>query len=163
MSSAHQGQRVFGSLTRIVLGLILLWAFFDKLFGWGFATPAERSWLNGGSPTKGFLANATSGPLAEMYQSMAGAGWVDWLFMVGLALIGLSLVLGIGVKIAGYSGALLMLLLWSAVLPPENNPVFDDHIVYALVMLWFTRIDMTDQWSLAPWWSKVIGKNKWLA
>jgi thiosulfate dehydrogenase (quinone) large subunit len=25
-------------------------------------------------------------------------------------------------------------MMWSAVLPPENNPVIDDHIVYALVL-----------------------------
>ena len=48
---------------RISLGWIFLWAFVDKLFGLGFATPSARSWLNGGSPTKGFLANAATGPL----------------------------------------------------------------------------------------------------
>ena len=29
---------------------------------------------------------------------------------------------------------LLLVMMWSAVLPPENNPVIDDHIVYALVL-----------------------------
>ena len=36
---------------RIVLGFTFLWAFVDKLFGLGYATPSERSWINGGSPT----------------------------------------------------------------------------------------------------------------
>ncbi len=28
-----------------------------------------------------------------------------------------------------------MMLMWLAVLPPENNPVVDEHIVYALVLV----------------------------
>ena len=37
----------------MVLGFEFLWAFLDKTFGFGYATPAERAWINGGSPTKG--------------------------------------------------------------------------------------------------------------
>ncbi len=78
---------------RLSLGWIFLWAFVDKLFGLGFATPSERSWLNGGSPTKGFLSNAATGPFEGLYKSIAGAAWADWLFMIGLAGIGIALVL----------------------------------------------------------------------
>ena len=68
-------------ILRIGMGWIFLWAFFDKLFGLGFATKAEGAWVNGGSPTFGFLNFASKGPLAEIYQSMAGNAVVDWLFM----------------------------------------------------------------------------------
>ena len=34
-------------LLRISIGLIFLWAFFDKLFGLGFATSFDKSWLAG--------------------------------------------------------------------------------------------------------------------
>ena len=71
-------------LLRIMLGWIFLWPFLDKLFGWGFATEAGQGWLQGGSPTAGFLQFGTKGPLAEYFQSLAGQAWVDWLFMAGL-------------------------------------------------------------------------------
>lgn len=38
-------QVVLGVL-RITIGFYFLWAFLDKTFGLGFATPAERSWID---------------------------------------------------------------------------------------------------------------------
>ena len=131
MKKGVRGRYVF-ALLRIALGLIFLWAFFDKLFGLNFATPSERAWIAGGSPTSGFLANAVHGPLKVFYNSLAGNPVVDWLFMLGLLFIGLSLVLGILTNIACYSGALLMLSMWSSLLPPDNHPFLDEHIIYLL-------------------------------
>ena len=48
------------AVARILMGFYFLWAFIDKTFGLGFATPAERAWVGGGSPTTGFLTNATT-------------------------------------------------------------------------------------------------------
>ncbi len=73
---------------RIGLGWIFLWAFLDKLFGLGHETESKAAWINGGSPTSGFLGHATTGPFADMYQNIAGQAWADWLFMIGLAGIG---------------------------------------------------------------------------
>ena len=120
---------------RVVLGFEFLWAFFDKTFGLGYATTAERAWINGGSPTRGFLSRVAVGPLEETFHTIAGAAWADWLFMIGLAGIGIALVAGVAVRIAAASGALLLVLMWTAVLPPANNPFMDDHIVYALVLV----------------------------
>jgi uncharacterized membrane protein YphA (DoxX/SURF4 family) len=93
---------------RVVLGLEFLWAFADKTFGFGYATPSARAWIHGGSPTKGFLSNVAVGPLEGTFHAWAGAGWADWLFMVGLLGIGIALVLGIGLRIAAVSGTLLL-------------------------------------------------------
>lgn len=131
----HRAYRFTLAALRISLGWVFLWAFLDKLFGLGRATPAEGAWLDGGSPTAGFLGNATSGPFAGLYHSIAGAAWADWLFMAGLAAIGTALLLGVAMRIAAASGATLLVMMWTAVLPPENNPVMDDHLVYALVLL----------------------------
>src|SRR6478672_9186004 len=49
---------------RLALGIEFLWAFLDKTFGLGYATPTARAWINGGSPTKGFLSHVSSGPLS---------------------------------------------------------------------------------------------------
>src|SRR5829696_2528470 len=108
------------AVLRVSLGFAFLWAFLDKTFGLGYATPAERAWINGGSPTKGFLGNIDHGPFAEMFRGMAGAWWADWLFMLGLGGIGLALVFGVGLRIAAVSGSLMMLLMWAAEWPLDR-------------------------------------------
>jgi len=140
-----QSARYLAAAIRVCLGWVFLWAFLDKLFGWGRATPAGKGWLDGGSPTEGFLTNATAGPFKDLYAGIAGAGWADALFMLGLGGIGVALTLGIGMRIATWSGALLLVLMWTAVLPPSNNPFMDDHLIYALVLisLWLTGAGRT--------------------
>jgi thiosulfate dehydrogenase [quinone] large subunit len=155
--------RVFAAL-RIVLGFVFFWAFLDKLFGLGYSTPSERAWINGGSPTKGFLANSASGPFEGLYKDIAGAAWADWAFMLGLAAIGAALLLGIGMRVAAISGALLYLLMWTVVLPPETNPVVDDHIVGALAVLGLALVHAGDTWGLGHWWKHqpVVKDHRWL-
>ncbi len=149
---------------RIILGLTFFWAFIDKLIGLGFSTCkspisntteilCNSSWLKGGSPTKGFL-NSSKGPLSDIYHSLAGSGLIDFLFMVGLLLIGLSLILGIGIKIAAVSGITLTLMMWSSILPPKNNPLLDEHIIYALVLAIISTNNNQQAWGLRNWWVK---------
>lgn len=152
------------ALARIMLGFVFLWAFFDKTFGLGFATESAKAWVNGGSPTTGFLKMGVNpdSPFASFFNGLAGMAWVDWLFMLGLLGIGLALVLGIGLRIAAVTGSVLMLLMWAALLPLENNPVIDDHLVYAVVM-WVFALSRREM-SLTGWWlsSKFVKKNSWL-
>ena len=93
---------------------------------------------------------------------MAGQGWVDWLFMLGLLGIGLALVLGIGLRAAAVAGTALLVMMWAALIPLENNPLVDDHLVYALV-LWVVAFGRRE-WSLTEWWlsHKSVKKNQWL-
>ncbi len=147
-------------LLRFGMGFTFLWAFFDKVFGLGFATEPEKSWLSGNSPTAGFLGNAVHGPFAEFYNSLAGNPVADWLFMMGLLLIGLCITLGICMRVAGFAGALMMLLMWTSLLPPENNPILDEHIIYLLVFLGFTTEVAGKSWGLGKWWrsTKLVKK-----
>jgi len=55
--------------------------------------------------------------------------------MVGLAGIGIALIAGIAMRIAAAAGATMLVLMWSAVLPPDNNPFMDYHLVYALILV----------------------------
>ena len=119
---------------RLAMGFIFLWAFVDKLFGLGFATTKTNAWLNGGSPTYGFLMNATKGPFVALFKSLAGVSVVDWLFMVGLLFVGLTLLLNRFVVWGSLAGSVMLLLMYLAALPPPNNPFLDDHIVYILVL-----------------------------
>lgn len=150
----YQKAQYLGAILRLALGFIFLWAFFDKVFGWGYATPAGKAWIDGFSPTMGFLKAAAYGPLSSWYHAMAGSVLIDWLFMMGLLGIGLALVLGIGLRIAGVSGTVLLLLMYGALLPPKNNPVIDDHIIYALVLILFTVLPVGHPLGLGRWWGK---------
>ncbi|KAA1395544.1 DoxX family membrane protein [Aeromicrobium ginsengisoli] len=119
---------------RLAMGWTFLWPFLDKTFGLGHETASADAWVNGGSPTSGFLGHATKGPFSDMYQGFAGQAWADWLFMLGLLGIGAALILGVAVRAAAAAGALLLVLMWTAVLPPDNNIFLDDHLIYAMVL-----------------------------
>ncbi|MFZ1458785.1 MAG: hypothetical protein WAT17_02810 [Candidatus Saccharimonadales bacterium] len=152
------------AVTRIALGFVFLWAFFDKLFGLGFATKPAAAWVSGGSPTSGFLKFGVNehSPLYDFFVGLAGNAWVDWLFMLGLLGIGVALVLGIGVRLAAFAGTVLLFMMWAAVVPLENNPLIDDHIIYAMV-LWVVAFGRREL-SLASWWLKQpsVKKQPWL-
>jgi thiosulfate dehydrogenase [quinone] large subunit len=124
---------------RLALGFEFLWAFFDKLFGLGYSTPSAKSWINGGSPTKGFLSGANVGPFQGIFRWLAGVPGIDWLFMIGLLGIGLAFMLGVALRPAAVSGALMLLFMWAAVWVPaktaggqpsgSTDPIVDEHIV----------------------------------
>ena len=133
-SRTRMATHIFGGLTRISLGWVFLWAFLDKTFGLGYATESKDAWIDGGSPTFGFLSFGATGPFKGTYNSIAGDAWADWVFMLGLLTIGVALVLGVFVNLAAAAGALLLVMMWTAVLPPENNPFMDDHLIYALTL-----------------------------
>lgn len=117
------------------MSFIFLWAFFDKLFGLGFATKSADAWISGGSPTFGFLKYAVKGPYADFFHSLAGQVWVDWVFMAGLLFVGLSLLFNKYLKWGAIAGSIMMILMYLALLLPENNPIIDDHIIYILVLI----------------------------
>ena len=147
---------------RIAFGLTFLWAFLDKTFALGFHTGYDQAgnldrfgdaaWINGGSPTEGFLAFGADGPFKEFYNSIAGAAWADWLFMIGLLGIGVALTLGIGMRIATAAGALLYVLMWTVVLPPENHPFLDEHILGALSLVVLGLTYAGNTWGLGRSW-----------
>jgi|SRR3989344_1606933 len=141
-------------ILRLALGFLFLWAFLDKLFGLGFDTAQDKSWLLGNSPTFGFLKFGATGALGNYYQTLAGIALIDWLFMLGLLFIGASLIFGIFLKLASYTGALLMFLMWLALVPTEHNPILDEHIIYLLILLILPKIKDVKRFSLNKYWSK---------
>lgn len=151
-------------LLRLTQGWVFFWAFIDKVFGLGFTTEPDKAWLAGGSPTSGFLKFGTHGPFAELYQGLAGNLFVDWLFMLGLLAIGLALLLGIGVRIAGISGAIMFILMYSAVLPPEHDPLVDEHITGIIILIGITIIAPGTWIGLGRWWANtsLVKRFPWL-
>lgn len=120
---------------RYMLAFIFLWAFFDKLFGLGFATQQGSAWINGVSPTMGYLKFGTGSAVGEYFKILAGNKVVDILFMGGLLGVGASLAMGKFMKLGGYSGAIMMLLIYLSQLPLKNNPIIDQHVVYIALLL----------------------------
>ncbi len=139
-------------LVRLMLGWTFLWPFLDKTFGLGHETASAGAWIHGGSPTTGFLKGSV-GPFSGIYHSMAGSSIADWGFMIGLLLIGIALLAGIGVRVAAISGAVLLVLMWSASLPPANNPFMDDHLISAAVLIGLALVSAGNTLGLGRWWS----------
>jgi thiosulfate dehydrogenase (quinone) large subunit len=165
----HSAARQALAALRIAFGLTFLWAFFDKLLALGFATGrsvdpesgvetvdrfGSAAWINGGNPTEGFLKYGAKGPFKDFYNGIAGDTWVNWLFMFGLLAIGVALTFGIGMRIAGASGALMYLMMWTVALPPENNPVLDDHILGMISVIVLALTLSGDTWGAGKAWAK---------
>lgn len=142
------------ALTRVSLGWVFLWAFLDKLFGLGHDTTSKQAWIHGGSPTNGFLAFGAKGPFTGFYHSIAGETWADYLFMIALAAIGTALLLGIGMRITAGAGTVLLLMMWSVVLPPANNPFMDDHLIYALTLVLLAALNAGQSFGLGGAWAR---------
>lgn len=139
---------------RLAMGWVFLWPFLDKLLGLGFSTKPAQAWISGGSPTMGFLGRAAYGPFAGFYNSIAGNVIVDSVFMLGLLAIGIALLLGVGLRVAAASGAVMLFLMWTALLPPVQNPFLDDHLVYAGLLLVLAWAHAGRTIGLGRWWQR---------
>ena len=161
-TSARNGLAVL----RFAYGFTFLWAFLDKTFALGFHTGYDQegnldrfgpaAWINGGSPTEGFLTFGVpeDNPFKDFFNGLAGQAWVDWLFMIGLLGIGLALMLGVGMRVAAGAGALLYMLMYAAVLPLENNPIVDDHLIGAIAVVVLALTLAGDTWGAGKAWAR---------
>jgi len=177
-TNAHRNERALVTsgparkalaVLRIAFGLTFLWAFFDKLLALGFSTGAvtnaagaktgidffsKDAWIHGGNPTLGFLKFGATGPLKGFYNSIAGEAWVNWAFMLGLLFIGLTLTLGIAIRLGATAGLVMYLMMWSVALLPQTNPLIDDHILGAATMVVLGLTLAGDTWGLGKSWSR---------
>jgi thiosulfate dehydrogenase (quinone) large subunit len=163
------------AVLRITTGFVFLWAFLDKTFGFGYATPSAKAWIHGGSPTKGFLSSVDVGPFQSAFHSMAGTTWADWLFMLALLGIGVALIAGIGMRIAAGAAAVLLALMWFAEYPPaqhtsagkptmSTNPIVDSHVTYAIVAIVLALTYAGYTWGLGRRWARLpfVQRHRWL-
>jgi len=110
----------FTLLLRLSMGWIFIWSGFDKLI---------TNFSAGG-----FLVNASSGPLKDLFvdmgESQTALNIVDPLVVWGQIFIGFSLILGIFTRFGLFMAAIQMFLFYIARLWPENNLFMDEHIIY---------------------------------
>ncbi|MFD5813851.1 hypothetical protein [Streptomyces sp. NPDC127038] len=173
-SAATAGSYAFAGL-RLLTGFVFLWAFLDKTFGLGYATPSGKGWIDGGSPTKGFLGSVAAGPMKSTFHSWAGEDWVDWLFMAGLLGVGVALVAGVALRLAAVSGTVMMAFMWLAEWPPARhlsdgsptmspNPFADYHVIYAVVLVALAAAGAGATWGLGRLWERLplVSRSPWL-
>lgn len=152
---------------RIAFGLTFLWAFFDKLLGLGYSTGldaetgavdrfSDAAWINGGSPTEGFMdfAVAETNWFQGAFNALGGTAFADWLFMLGLLGIGVALTFGFGMRVAAATGAVLYTLMWVASFPLENNPVLDVHVLGAISVVVLGLTLAGDTWGVGKAWAR---------
>ncbi|MEP6481041.1 MAG: DoxX family protein [Rhodoglobus sp.] len=158
------------ALLRLATGFIFLWAFFDKTFGLGFSTPSERAWINGGTPSQGFLkGDAVVGPLKPLFAAIASPA-SDILFMIGMLAIGVAVMLGIGLRVSAVTGTIILVLMYLAEWPfganaASTNPAVDYHIIYALALIVVAATAAGDTWGFGSQWRKLsfVRAQSWLS
>ena len=163
------------AVLRISTGFVFLWAFLDKTFGLGYATPSAKAWIHGGSPTKGFLSSVDVGPFQGTFHDLAGTPVANWLFMLGLLGIGVALIAGIGMRIAAGAATLMMAMMWLAEYPlaqhtsagkpsGSSNPIVDYHFIYAVSTIVLALTYAGHTWGLGRWWAQLpfVQRHRWL-
>jgi thiosulfate dehydrogenase [quinone] large subunit len=157
------------AVLRLATGFIFLWAFLDKAFGLGFSTPTARAWINGGTPSQGFLNSpAVSGPFKPFFAAIASPA-SDFLFMLGMIAVGLAVMLGIGLRISAIAGSVILLFMYLAEWPftpngASTNPLVDYHIIYALALIVVAYTSAGDTWGLGRTWKALpfVNAHRWL-
>ena len=104
----------------------------------------------------GYLKGAKT--FAGLYQWLLSPGILPVANFVnewGLTLLGVSLILGIFVRLSSVLGAVLMLLYYFPVLvfpyAGEHSYIVDDHIIYAFVLLFLAAMRAGRIWGLDAW------------
>lgn len=78
---------------------------------------------------------------------------MDVLFMAALLALGVALILGIGMRLAGVGGVVLYLMMWTVAMPPETNPVIDDHILGAISIAVLSLTMAGNTWGFGQLWA----------
>ena len=135
-----QSQRFLLALSRCAMGFMMLYAGITKVMDpqW-----SALGYLKGAKAMVGFYT---------LLQHPSILPVIDFVNAWGLTLLGVSLILGIGVRIAAPFGALLMVLYYIPLGFPYPNPhalIVDEHIIYATILLYFAAVDAGAYWGLS--------------
>ncbi|MEK7630986.1 MAG: DoxX family membrane protein [Patescibacteria group bacterium] len=136
------------TLTRVSLGWLMFYAGITKVMNpdWSAAF---------------YLKDAkTFGGFYEWILNSSALPVVNFINAWGLTLLGISLIVGLGVRLSSILGAVLMLLYYFPILSfpmvGEYSYIVDDHIIYALVLVFFAAVRAGRVWGLDS-----VHKIKW--
>ena len=127
--------------------------------GWLFFYAGITKVINPEWSAAGFLNNAKA--FSWFFSWVAGPNLLPITNFVnewGLTLLGVSLILGIGVRFSSILGAVLMLLYYlprGFPRPDVNSFVVDQHIIFIFALLYFSAIKAGRVWGLENWCSNL--------
>lgn len=137
----------FKKITLVAMRVTLGWLYFYA----GITKVLDPSWTSAG-----YLAGAKT--FAGFYTWLAQPGImpvIDFTNKWGLTLLGISLILGLGVRLSSVLGALLMALYYLPILdfpyPNAHAFIVDEHIVYITVLLFLSAKGAGRFWGLDEW------------
>ena len=142
-----QSHKVTLFLLRIATGWLMLYAGVTKLLDpeWSAA-----GYLTGAKMFTAFFQSLTNPSVLPVVNFVN-----EW----GLTLLGISLILGIGVRLSSILGGVLMLLYYFPILDfPYPNPhsyIVDEHVIYALLLFFFAAVRAGRVWGLEAWCSRL--------
>ncbi len=139
------------SASLFVLRVIMGWFFFYA----GITKVLSPTWSSAG-----YIKGASSAAwLYQMFLNPQVLMVVDFMVKWGLVLLGVSLVLGVCVRLSSYLGALLMFLLYLPILkfPMAGTHAYivDDHIIYIAVLFLLANFKAGRVWGLENWCSNL--------
>jgi thiosulfate dehydrogenase [quinone] large subunit len=139
--------KVFLVLLRLALGWMFLYSGLTKIM--------DPSWS-----AAGLLTHAST--FSGFYNWLASPGLIGFTNFVnewGQLLLGISLILGLFVRLSSVLGAALMILYYLPILkfpyPNEHSFIVDEHIIYALALLVLATVSAGKIFGLASWCSKL--------
>ena len=128
--------------------------------GWLMFYAGITKILDPGWSAAGYLNNAkTFSGLFAWFATPSVLPITNFVNEWGLTLLGVSLILGIGVRLSSILGAALMMLYYFPVLefpyPNTHSYIVDEHIIYALVLLVLAALRAGRTWGLENWCSRL--------
>ena len=139
-------QKISLFLLRVSLGWLYFYAGITKVINpeWSAA-----GYLKGAKTFAGFYQWLTSPGILPLVNFVN-----EW----GLALLGVSLIFGVFVRLSSVLGAVLMLLYYFVILdfphPNAFSYIVDEHVIYALVLIFFAATRAGRVWGLENWLSQ---------
>ncbi len=133
---------------------------FRLAMAWTFLYAASTQVLNPGWSVADFLS--TTKTFGDVYGVFAGArvaGIVTFLVAWGHLLIGLSLLVGLMVRVSAVIGGVLMVLYWAAYMDfpyvgGPDNFIVDFHLVYAVILFYLAAARAGRVFGLDSWASR---------
>lgn len=143
-------------LLRLSMGWLMFYAGITKVFNpeWSAA-----GYLKSAKTFTGFYDTLLSPNILPI---------INFVNAWGLTLLGVSLILGIFVRLSSVLGAVLMLLYYFPALdfpyPNKNSYIVDEHIIYIFVLLFFAAVRAGRVFGLENWCASlpVCNRYPWL-
>jgi len=127
------------------------------LLGWYMFVDGLNILLTPNWTAAGFLNGALTFPAFYAWFALpANAWWVDPLNSWGITLIGLALIVGVGIRVAGWGGAILMILYYFPHYAFPNAGthgefIVEEHLIYAAAFVLIALMPQARAYSLAGW------------